>query len=634
MVNRVKLVIRGGFLLGWLLLQWTVLSLAQAPSSSWKSVQASKKGSVEVYYVENEPFIYRTGNTLAGIEKELLDTWVAFVKTKYQVDITLRFRPLANTQSVYEKIKKSQKNEPILGISSLAITPERLNDVTFTTPYCPEIAVLVSNSAVPGIQNSEELKKILADFTVLYTRNERFEEYLSEIRKRLPQVKSSMVNNAQEILKRIDTGIDNFGYTALPQYLAGRQKGLRIKRQNLLKITHEGYAMMLPLGSDWKQPLEAFYKSEAFKAKLPVILKKYLGQNIDELLTKINANIGQEGNENVQVIKQQLKDLESQQKDGEQRRNQLYINIFIVGFVLAAIILLLLYRNNLQKQKSNLLLRQQKEEIEEQKNDLAEKNEQILQQKEEIAQQRDDVITKNIEIEKRRNELKKLNQVKDRLFSIISHDLRSPLNSLKGTLALMEMGVLEKDELIHFSSELNKELSYVLELMQNLLEWAKAQMEGMEAVIKLIDIHELVKNNVGLLSPVAEKKNVQIISEVPEETKAYGDEEMIKLVIRNLISNAIKFTSDAGKIQIHTKTQANELEVSIIDDGVGMSPEKTARLFNADTHFTTKGTNSEKGTGLGLLICKEFVEKNNGRIWVESIQGQGSVFRFTLKLND
>jgi len=632
MVNRVKLVLRGGLLSGWLLLQGTILSLAQTSITSWKSVKAGKKGNIEVYYVDNEPFAYQKDRALIGIEKELLDAWVAYIKKEYQVDLTLRFKRLTNTNSVYEQIKNGSNNDAVLGISSLAITPERLNDVTFTTPYCPEIAVLVSNSSVPGIQNSEELKKILHDFTVLYIREGRFEEYLSEIRKRLPQVKSSVVRNTRNILQKIDTDIDHFGYVALPQYLAGLKQGLRIKRQNLLKITHEGYALMLPSGSDWKAPLDAFFNSEDFESQLPLILKKYLGEDIEELLTKITSSTT-EANENVQAIKKQLKDLESQKKDAEQRRNQLYINIFIVGFALAAIILLLLYRNNLQKQKSNLLLRQQKEEIEEQKDDLAEKNEQILQQKEEIAQQRDDVIAKNIEIEKRKDELKKLNQVKDRLFSIISHDLRSPLNSLKGTLALMEMGVLETDEVTYFSSELNKELSYVLELMQNLLEWAKAQMEGMQAVIKLIDIHQLVQNNVGLLSPVAEKKDIYIKNDVPTNTQAYGDEEMIKLVIRNLLSNAIKFTPSAGTIRVQTKVLANELEIAIIDNGVGMTPEKMAKLFNVDTHFTTKGTHSEKGTGLGLLICKEFVEKNNGRIWVESVKDQGSAFKFTLRLN-
>ena len=626
-----KLLIRGGLLSSWLLLQWTILSLAQTPIVSWKTTQATKKGSLEVYYVSNEPFIYRKQGALLGIEKALLDAWVTFVKKNYQVELSLRFSPVGNTESLFEMIRKSATGRPLIGASSLAITPERLNDVALTIPYCPEIAILVSNSAVPGVKNSEDFKKLLADFTVLHTRYGRVEEYLSEIRKRLPEVKSSWVNEPNDILRKIDSEIDRIGYVALPQYLAGIQRGLRLKRQNLLDITHEGYAFMLPLGSDWKVPLDAFFKSEDFKLQLPVVLKKYLGDNIEELLTKINPGLRQGSNEDVQAIKEQLKNLESQKEDIEQRRNQLYINIFIAGFVLAAIILLLLYRNNLQKQRTNRLLRQQKKEIEGRKNDLAEKNEQILQQKEEIAQQRDDVIAKNIEIEKRKDELKKLNQVKDRLFSIISHDLRSPMNSLKGTLALIEMGVLERDEITHFSSELNKELSYVLELMENLLEWAKAQMEGMEAVIELIDVHRLVQKNIGLLSPGAEKKGVRMSSKVPENTKAYGDEEMIKLVVRNLLSNAIKFTPPDGLIQVQVKSYDGELEMAIMDNGVGMSPEKMERLFKVDTHFTTKGTNSEKGTGLGLLICKEFVEKNNGRIWVESRLEQGSAFRFTLK---
>lgn len=634
MVNKIKLVIRGSLLSSWLLLQLTILSLAQTPANSWKSAQDAKKATLNIFFVDNAPFIYKEGNALTGIEKELLEAFVVFVEKNYQITLKLNFRPIFNAQTLRQQVKQSLNNQAVLGVSCVAITPQIREDFSLTLPYCADIALLISNSAVPSVNNSTELKKIMGDFTALYNRNFDFETYLNKIKTALPQVKSLGLVSSQEVLKKIDTEIDKFGYVTFPQYLFGLKKGLRIKPQNFLKLEREGYAWIMPKNSDWNEPLNSFFQSEDFRSQLPVILRKYLKTNIDELLIKTKSPNNDKEGDQVKAIKKQLKDLEAQKVAIEHRRDHLVINIFIIGLILAAIILLLLYRNNLQKQKSNVLLQKQKEEIETQKDALEEKNEQILQQKEEISQQRDDVIAKNIEIEKRKNELKKLNQVKDRLFSIVSHDLRSPLNSLKGTLALMEMGALDAEEIGHFSAELNKELAYVLELMENLLKWAKAQMDGMEAILKSIDIYDLVDNNVGLLQPIADKKYIKIINEVSQSIVAQGDEEMIKLVIRNLISNAIKFTPDSGQIQIQCKTQDNELEIAIKDNGVGISPEKQARLFDAETHFTTKGTNSEKGTGLGLLICKEFIEKNNGRLWVESTLGEGSTFKFTLKLND
>ena len=633
MVNKIKLVIRGSLLSSWLLLQLTILSLAQTPANSWKLAQSAKKATLNIIYIDNAPFIYKEGNALTGIEKELLEAFIVFVDKKYQTTLKLDFRPASNTQTLRKQVKQSLNNQAVLGISCVAITPQIRDEFTLTPPYCADIALLISNSAVPSINNSTELKKIMGDFTALYPLNFDFETYVDRIKTALPQVKSTGLASSREVLKKIDAEIDKFGYVTLPQYLFGLKKGLRIKPQNLLKLEREGYAWIMPKNSDWNEPLNEFFQSKDFKNQLPVILRKYLKTNIDELLIKTKSSNNDKEGDQVKAIQKQLKDLETQKAAIEHRRDQLFFNIFITGFILAAIILLLLYRNNLQKQKSNVLLQKQKEEIESQKDALEEKNEQILQQKEEISQQRDDVIAKNIEIEKRKDELKKLNQVKDRLFSIVSHDLRSPLNSLKGTLALMEMGALDAEEIGHFSTELNKELAYVLELMENLLKWAKAQMDGMEAMLGSIDIYELVNQNVGLLQPIADKKYIKIVNEVPQSVIAHGDEEMIKLVIRNLISNAIKFTRDSGQIQVQTKQEGNELEVSIKDNGVGIGPEKLARLFDADTHFTTKGTNSEKGTGLGLLICKEFIEKNNGHIWVESTLGEGSTFKFTLKLS-
>lgn len=628
-----KILSLGCLLVFFFILRIPSTPMAQTPSGSWEKVKTSKEGTLVVYYLENEPFIYKDkiSKQLTGIEYELLQHFAQSVQKKYQVSLKLVFKPKPTLSELYNQIKNASVAEAVLGVSSFSITPKRVSEVGLTMPYCPDIEVLISNSAVPGVSSKADFKDMLSDFTALYIKKSSLEENLVSIKALIPALKTESVPNSDDILQRVSSEIDKFGHIELPKYLLGLKKGLRIKRQNLLKVTRDGYTMIFPKASDWNEPLNSFFKGHDFKEALPPLLEKYLGKDVQELLIKAQTRINNNNNDDILNIEKQMKTLELQKKEAELKRDRLYINIFIMGLVLAAVIMLLLFRNNWQKQKSNSLLQQQKEEIEKQKNDLAEKNEQILQQKEEISQQRDDVITKNVEIEHRREELNKLNQVKDRLFSIVSHDLRSPLNSLKGTLTLMEMGALEEHETTFFMGELNNELSYVLELLENLLKWAKAQMEGIEPHPQEIDLHELVSMNVGLLKPIADKKQIALLNEVNQGTIAWGDAEMIKLVIRNLLSNAIKFTKDAGKIKVQSQHINSELEVAIVDNGVGISADKQARLFNTETHFSTQGTNREKGTGLGLLICKEFIEKNNGRIWVESELKKGSAFRFTLQ---
>lgn len=229
--------------------------------------------------------------------------------------------------------------------------------------------------------------------------------------------------------------------------------------------------------------------------------------------------------------------------------------------------------------------------------------------------------------------LEELNYIKDRLFSIISHDLRSPLNSLQGVLTLLEMGGLNETEQSTIVSALSKQVKNTSELLDNLLYWAKSQMQGMELSPVVFYIQTLIRENVDLLTPQAAAKNITLenLSQIPIQVKA--DREMIKLVIRNIVANAIKFTPQGGKIKIIAEIKDKYCTVSIQDTGAGLPAEQLGKLFKSDTHFTTRGTANEKGTGLGLLLCKDFVERNGGTIGVESEEGKGSRFYFTLPLH-
>jgi signal transduction histidine kinase len=228
--------------------------------------------------------------------------------------------------------------------------------------------------------------------------------------------------------------------------------------------------------------------------------------------------------------------------------------------------------------------------------------------------------------------LQDLNATKDKFFSIISHDLKGPLNSLTSFSGLLinHTDSLSKDEIKMLAKDLDKSLKNLFALLENLLEWSRSQTGKIEFKPEAFDVTALLAENTELLKAQAQNKNIVLENAYISEQSVFAHKHSINTVVRNLISNAIKFTPAGGMIKVDLQPKADSVTVTIADNGVGMSKEVMNKLFRIDTKHTTKGTAEEKGTGLGLILCKEFVEKNGGRIWVESEEGKGSVFCFTV----
>lgn len=281
------------------------------------------------------------------------------------------------------------------------------------------------------------------------------------------------------------------------------------------------------------------------------------------------------------------------QKD-EIKKQEFVRNILVVVMALSAILLITVYRSGQRRRKINTLLLEHQEEM-----------------------------------EKRSEELEKLNQVKDKFFSIISHDLRSPINALAGLLDLLDKGAILPTELPEHIRELRTRFHHTRTLLNNLLDWTLLQMDKLNLQATRIEVHKMVEENIQLLGPM-QGKDILIKNEVPRPCLAFADSNTVNLVIRNLITNALKFTNDGGEVYVRGKEGTAEWEISVQDNGIGMKQEILRILFDKTAPYTTRGTANEKGTGLGLILCKEFVEKNGGRIWVESQEGKGSTFYFTL----
>jgi len=232
------------------------------------------------------------------------------------------------------------------------------------------------------------------------------------------------------------------------------------------------------------------------------------------------------------------------------------------------------------------------------------------------------------EIEKQAEELGDLNALKDKLFSIISHDLRSPLASLISMLNMVKDGHFSAEEEKGILFELSKNVEYNTELLENLLKWASSQMKGRTIKPISFDIYEVATNKIKLYEKAAHQKGVELINSTIINTEVFADKDMVELVLRNLITNAIKFSNKGNSVTISSTDNNGFVKICVADNGKGIPQESIGKLFGKQV-FSTRGTLDEKGTGLGLILCKDFVQINGGEIWVESQEDVGSKFFFT-----
>lgn len=241
---------------------------------------------------------------------------------------------------------------------------------------------------------------------------------------------------------------------------------------------------------------------------------------------------------------------------------------------------------------------------------------------------------KLIELKLQENEalLRELNTTKDKFFSIIAHDLRTPFNAIIGLsdLLLMQIQSKDYDGIEEYAEIIQNSSQQAMSLLMNLLEWSRSQTGRLEIKPVLVDIALLTRGIINLLNDSAIQKSIVIVKKLPDTATVMADKEMIATVLRNLISNAIKFTNHGGTITISIGQKLEELVVEVADNGIGIKRENIDKLFRIDESTSTVGTQNEKGTGLGLMLCKEFITKHGGKIWVESEQGKGSVFSFSI----
>lgn|SRR5574344_428413 len=238
-------------------------------------------------------------------------------------------------------------------------------------------------------------------------------------------------------------------------------------------------------------------------------------------------------------------------------------------------------------------------------------------------------------ISQQNDELKKTLIGRDKLYSVIAHDLRSPMSSVKIVLNMLTMTIPKEtigEEMFELLNQANQQTEEVFALLDNLLKWTKSQVGKLNVVFQDFDVQDLIPGVIEIFNMVAGMKDIKLVYTDNERLMVHADVDMIKTIVRNFLSNAIKFSEKGSSIEISTCKENNFARISVRDHGRGISEENQKKLFHAETHFTTYGTSNEEGSGLGLLLCKDFAVKNGGDITLESVEGEGSTFSILVPL--
>jgi signal transduction histidine kinase len=309
------------------------------------------------------------------------------------------------------------------------------------------------------------------------------------------------------------------------------------------------------------------------------------------------------------AVKQRLLAEQQHEKDllykQNSRAQRLTIMIFLV-VIMAMVVITGIYYNEKRKQQRVSSV-------------LAHKNSEILQQK--------------ADMDTQAAKLNDLNILKDRLIAILAHDLRAPLSTLRGLFGLLQDDSISHEEMLSMIPDVLKKLDYTSDFLDTLLFWINSQMENFDRAAKCFPVKEIVARETEHYYEQAQGKGITLIDSVPQELNACADPDSVRIVVRNLITNAIKFSREKDVIEVSAKRDGGNVLISIKDTGEGMTAEQSKKLFKSKVNSKT-GTHNESGTGMGLLFCKDLIEKSNGTIWVTSKPGKGSNFFFTLPSAD
>ena len=382
------------------------------------------------------------------------------------------------------------------------------------------------------------------------------------------------------------------------------EKGEKIPNLELIK--NASYQLFRHYQQKDRHPTALDYYMQYARTKDSLSKRK---NNMRILETQMNYELSKKQHE-IRKIEDQVDELalEKQLKEAKLKRQRNLQHLLVVIIALVLLAAGLLWNRYRLKKKTSALL-------EDRYNQIKKANEKLSQSEQ---------------------QLRKANATKDKFFSVIAHDLKNPFNALYGLTDHISKNFaqLSRQELHQYVDLIHESGDQLLQLLENLLHWSRSQRGKIRYNPQPLDLKGIMENTAGLLMINAREKNLSVVQQHHIDSPVYADEEMTTTILRNLLSNAIKFSYSGGQITLRTRQFNGQVQVEVEDQGKGIRQEDQDKLFKVDESFSTHGTSQEKGTGLGLILCAEFVEKQGGKIWVESKENKGSCFKFTLPVAD
>ncbi len=626
-------------------------------AASWEGAKSSKTATITVIYSEVKPFIYPiNAQELAGIEYELMIDFKRFLKEEYGINIKFDWVKSQNLDQIYETIQREDQHL-VLGLAGFSETEQRKKLYNTTPTYMPDISVIVMGSTQPVIMDSAALLNQLKSLPAITVKNTTFEEDILSL-------KQSFIKDLQVIyipngnlINEISQKSDAFGYVDLPLYLLALEEGYLIKRQQLFQVQRAGYTLLYQKNSSWSAPVNQYFNSIDFKLNLNKVIKKYLGNDVTELLKHVSSEDSLNTKKEIALLTKE-KEIQSQQLINaalSAQRQRLVRNFLIFGSIFLLIIALFIYnrykykrRSNEALQKKNDEIEQQNKQIEQQKGELEvfnkelvkinehvnEQNTIIEEQFQDLQQHKEQIEAQNDVLEGKNGELVSLNDEKNYLIGLLAHDLRSPVNQVKGLVQLMQLTAENlNEEQAEYLNKIIDSAERINTMIHRILDVEAIESKDLKLNLVKFNIILLLDKMADQYGKQASAKQIDIHRTYLEQEPVLVeiDENYTHQVFENLLSNAIKFSPSERAIHISIDIEENFIVCTIKDEGPGLTEEDQKKLFNKYQKLSAKPTAGESSTGLGLSIVKRFVEAMGGKIWCESEPGNGATFKVKLK---
>ena len=572
-------------------------SYGQGKFSSWHETLENKQGKISIQFRDTEPFLILSDNqTLKGIEYEVIQGFKYFLNNRYGIQLDIEWVRRESFIDVYDYIKDDAENGEF-GLSIISYTPERALEVGFSYPYFPDVQIMVSNLEIAPVISTDSFVSKFNEYTAITVPATTYEQTLDDIKREFDMdFDVEFVKNSNDVIPAVSKNKRSFGYVDLPNYFMSLSKKPLVHRQNVPPVQGPGYCIIFPRGSDWDEPMNAYFTSNDFETLINRSAEKYLGGELKDLMDQVSGSSSTE-----LVLLKKEKEIADQAL--VRRLVDLEQEAWIRNFLIGGLIVLLgfayvLFNRNKVKSKANEILTIHRELIESQNNQLT----------------------------KRNDELVNLNEDKNNFIRILSHDLRAPVNNVIGLTKVFQME----------SNELNKEQVDLLNHIQAESERLNRMIARILSVEKIesnkkeefqeIDLGQVMRASAKNFEAKAGEKDITIKYELQDGLVTMGLEEYMYHIFDNLISNAIKFSPKGKSITIGLKAMPNILEASITDEGPGLSEDDKKKLFRKFQRLSAKPTGGEHSTGIGLSIVQKYVQLSKAYISCRSQLGNGASF--------